>query len=477
MSEQTATRIVENLTIHGYTDFRTLCELTLTPETRYLVLDLDRTIHFGHNVGELLGWELSALEAYGEEYFKLREQRTDRKRFFIVGSRPLGVLRYFKLAGSRWILPGLFYLIAVKIASRFAWTRRLIYRMFGVEPVDAVQHVPRSVLLDQISNFPVETSRELTRGLWKRLEPDQAIQSEDIAWLHERFPNLRIVISSASPQPALEVAREALGVDDILYTAVEEHAGYLSTPVEMGSRRTDARRISPPSQTSHNASTRKIELLLQRYPDFCDPGTETVGMTDTGYGEDHSWAEHFKKVVDINSASPFAPLVTASSPLREIHSANVLTRDELARRAQGQPDYLDPRRKNKLLVARQYAAAELAAHLQGARQTIEDLAAMRRQHVEAVKKTRDELGARLTENIRDMEQWVHEYNQSLGEARKAAFRKVRLATRSIKALRKKVVRLERPVAEVNCTISVALEESRQALAEPARAVAPAKVKV
>ena len=72
------------------------------------------------------------------------------------------------------------------------------------------------------------------------------------------------------------------------------------------------RRIAPPSTLRINSSYTKIEGLLARYPDLCDPGVITVGMTDTGYGEDHCWAEFFTHVVDVNSDTPFGP----SSPSR-----------------------------------------------------------------------------------------------------------------------------------------------------------------
>ncbi len=40
--------------------FRAVCERAIPPEARLVVLDLDRTLHLGRNMGELLGWEISA---------------------------------------------------------------------------------------------------------------------------------------------------------------------------------------------------------------------------------------------------------------------------------------------------------------------------------------------------------------------------------------------------------------------------------
>jgi hypothetical protein len=69
-----------------------------------------------------------------------------------------------------------------------------------------------------------------------------------------------------------------------------------------------------------------------------------VGISDTSRGEDHCWAQHFTRVVDINSPTPFPAIVSSASPLREVHSATVLSKHERDRRASGQHGYLDPRR-------------------------------------------------------------------------------------------------------------------------------------
>jgi hypothetical protein len=49
-------------------------------------------------------------------------------------------------------------------------------------------------------------------------------------------------------------------------------------------------------------------------------------------------------VVDINSPTPFPAIVSSNSPLREVHSATLLTRHERDRRAAGHTGYLDARR-------------------------------------------------------------------------------------------------------------------------------------
>ena len=141
---------------------------------------------------------------------------------------------------------------------------------------------------------------------------------------------MKIIISSASPQPILEAAKEALGVDDVIYSGTQAAEGYLNTPYRFskwfGVGR--PRKVSPPSEEFINASHAKIDGLLERYPDIFAPGVVSIGITDTGYGEDHCWSSHFTRVVDVNSRTPFAPIVAAASPLQEVHSAAILTQEE-----------------------------------------------------------------------------------------------------------------------------------------------------
>jgi hypothetical protein len=96
-----------------------------------------------------------------------------------------------------------------------------------------------------------------------------------------------------------------------------------------------------------NSGTAKIDRLREICPRLFDPKTNVLAITDTSYGEDHCWTEHFACVVDINSPTPFAPIVSHGSPARAVHSATVLTREERDRRAQGAASYLDARRKEQ----------------------------------------------------------------------------------------------------------------------------------
>lgn len=461
---QGGTKVVDRLSIHGATDFLTLCERVVTPETRYLVLDLDRTIHYGHNVGELLGFELSAYEAYGERYLAVCHRRTDRSKLFVDRRDPLGMLKYFFIAMGRWALPGLAYLFYVKIAARLPFLRRRVFRRFGLEPIEEVQNLMRETLIEQLAEVPLSTARELVRGIWRRLAPDQVVLREDIDALRAKFPKLRIVLSSASPQPVLEVAREELGVDAVLYTQVEEHEGFLSVPHEIGVRHGEPRRISPPSQTSHNAAGHKIDRLAREFADFADHAVEKVGITDTSYGEDHVWAHHFTKVVDVNSPHPFSPIVPVDSPAVEVHSAPVvLTRNERRRRTGGEPAYLDARRKESNFAEAVYAGSDLQERVARATEGLKRLFETSRKNWEAVRRSQEALAARAVHMMQDIEANVHEYNRSLGKKRRAALRNLKRQMRSLQKLRRRIAATQRPVTEAAFKTVQTLEEARKRL--------------
>jgi hypothetical protein len=90
-----------------------------------------------------------------------------------------------------------------------------------------------------------------------------------------------------------------------------------------------------------------MERLREFDPRIFTPGVKVLAMSDTSYGEDHCWVEHFDCVVDINSPTPFSAIVPQSSPVQAIHSATLLTYEEQQRRSHGDLGYLDPRRKER----------------------------------------------------------------------------------------------------------------------------------
>jgi hypothetical protein len=322
--------------------FRALCERAVPPETRLLVLDLDRTLHLGRNMGELLGWEISAYRAYGSEYLTELEPRRSAGRMFIDLERPFAALRYLWRAARVWGPPGLYYLLWCKIAARVGLLRRRSYARFGPEPVHAVQRVPQDVLFGEMASLPSAIVRELAARVWARHARDQTVEREDLDWLRRRCPGVRIVLSSASPREVAEVAARELGFDDVIGSS----PGHI------------------------NGGRAKLVELCARYAELRAPGAVTVGISDTGYGEDHCWTEAFTHVVDVNSTSPFSPVIPASSPLRAIFSAPILTRAEKEARQRGVA-WLDPRRGEAAGGTREFHRQELEVLLAPVRAAIE----------------------------------------------------------------------------------------------------------
>ncbi len=330
------TKLVPRLELHGPPiDFRELCLRALPSDTQYLVLDLDRTVHLERNFGELLGWELSAATGYGSARLDARERSANR--ICVDLARPLGMLRYTLVAGRTWALPGLSYLFWGRIAPRTRLTRALSERRFGGAPLRGAQRGPQLTLMRQLATLPEGVARVHAERVWDRCAPDQVMTRADLDWLRRRCPQLQIIIASASPREAVEVAAERLGADGATWSTLD-HV---------------------------NSGPAKIRHLFERYPEMRE--ARTVGITDTHRGEDHCWSEHFQTVVDVNSDAPYAPILRAESPTRAIHSAQLLTRRELA-----DPSFRDPRRR----------PAEQALQLDAA--TMAPALAVHRRHVEAL---------------------------------------------------------------------------------------------
>lgn len=321
MGEQpSAMRVIDRFVDHGAPlSFREVCARVLNEEHDFLVLDLDKTTHLGRNLGELLAWELSAHEIYGESGTEGPVRRRFGGRMLLDWSQPTKVIRYLASGVRRWALAGTHYLVWGKLASRIPWLRWLAYRRFGPHPTTTVQRRPQRVALTHLGTADEALLVKLARRVWKRHAPDQVISREDLDWVRARCPGIKIILSSASPKAMLEVAVEELGADWASYSTAE--------------------RI--------NSGEAKIEQLREICPRIFDPKVNVVAFTDTGYGEDHCWTEYFACVVDINSPAPFTPIVTHASPAQEVHSAIVLTREEQCRRDHGEAGYLDPRRRDR----------------------------------------------------------------------------------------------------------------------------------
>lgn len=318
MTDQPAeVRVVERFVDHGApVSFRELCARVLEDRPDYLILDLDKTTHLGRNLGELLAWELCAHEVYGDSVTGRRLRRWFGGRVVLDWSQPSRLVRYLVTGAQRWAMPGIHYLIWGKLASKVSWLRRRAYGRFGPHPITAVQRRPQMVALSHLATADDALLGTLARRVWNRQSPDQVISREDLDWVRARSPGIQIILSSASPKAMLDVAVEELGADGATYSTID--------------------RI--------NSGAAKIERLRQVCPSVFDDDANVLAMTDTSYGEDHCWAEHFASVVDINSPTPFAAIVPQASPTRAVHSATVLTHDELRRRSRGDAGYLDPRR-------------------------------------------------------------------------------------------------------------------------------------
>jgi hypothetical protein len=343
------TRLVESLWIsHAPVAFRSLCERAVPPSAQLLVLDLDRTLHLGRNMGELLGWEICAWRSYGDGYLAGLEQRRGRGRFCLDLRRPLATLRYLLGSGRAWLPPGLFYLWWCRIAAKVPALRLRSYLRFGPEPVRVVQRVPQRALFQQMEDVPEATLRELVARVWTRYLDDLTLGREDVEWLRRRSPRLRVVLSSASPQAVVDEAAVALGLDEAIG----------STALQI------------------NAGRAKLATLRARHPELGAPGVISVGISDTAYGEDHCWTDAFTHLADVNSTAPFPPVAAAGSPLTAIFSTPLLTRGEQRERLRD-PGWLDPRRGAPAAGQRErlFGRSELEALLSPLSAAIERLAA------------------------------------------------------------------------------------------------------
>lgn len=459
-------RVVDRLVLHGRpVSFRELAERVIPPDTRYLILDLDRTLHLGRNMGELLGFEICAYLAYGPEHLAAMEPTRKPGRFAIDFSDLRGLFRYTLLGLQMWAFPGLFYLLWGKLARLSSATRRWSFLRHGPEPVRVVQSIPQLTLLHQLANFPLDELRSLMRSVWKRHAGDQVIEREDLDWLRARCPGLTIILTSASPQPVVEVAAEMLGIDEVDYTYVEAENDRFATPFGPGwvaRRAAQPIRVAPPSRVRINSSHSKIDGLLARHPDLLSPEAITVGISDTGYGEDHCWGEYFTHVVDVNSNAPFGPVVSCESPLREVHSAHVLSRREREMRAEVDSAWLDPRRDRKpSLVDREIPRDELMAALSDVLAEVETTAARYDESLRSIAVAKAELERNEDVMKARVEALCSEYNRSEGYLKGLLLSELDAVSAQFARLRGVMVEVERPVSEVAFRLTTLLEGARR----------------
>jgi hypothetical protein len=459
------TKVVDQLVIHGGELLPgDLLERVVTKNTKYLVLDMDKTTHLGRNLGELLGWDVIAATCFGDAYLAQIEGSRGASRMHLSLARPIASLRYMLKGLRLWALPGLMYLLFGKIGLHFDSTRYWVFRRFGPEPVPRVQFTPLVVLLHHLAELPLDHLRRLARRLWERYSDDQVFTREDFDLLRKRHPQLKIIISSASPQPMLEIAKERLGADDAIYSAIEERDGYLSSPHIL--KRSfflpgQPRRIAPPGSLHHNAGQSKMLRLLQRYPDFCDLDVETVGISDTSYGEDHSWANYFTRVVDVNSSDPFPPILTAHSPLKQIHSAKVLSRSERELKESGTAaSHLDPRRTPGAYKNAIVSGERLRALVADQRRALERLSRSYSLTIRKIDAQRRLLQSKRASLMAEIDLAVEDYNHASRKAKSSAIQRLRSYQRKDSALGRELATLQRPLSRLGHRIRQELILSR-----------------
>lgn len=451
-------RLVDQLTFQrAPMDALTLLTSVVTDSTRYLVLDLDRTIHRGWNIGELLGWDVIAWHHYGDALLQPDTARVPG-RFHIDRRNPAKLARYLLAGANRWASPGLRYFLSVKAGTRHPLSRRWIHWLFGPDPVAFAQALPRVVAMQHLAELPMTKLHELAHKIWDRHEADQVFVKADFDALRTRFPNLKILLSSASPQPVLDVAKERLGVDEVLFTDIEVHQGQMSAPYRVDLRygmTALPHRIAGPSQMEHNAGTLKMPRLKARFPELADNAVESVGITDTGYGEDHDWANHFTRVVDVNSAHPFSPLVRQESPLKSIWSVRLHTQRERATAALPETSLGGA----PIQLSKAMLHARLAARLSDLNELQREVSRMQQQVAQQVVSEE----SKLVDVRTALDAAAARYNASPETQRRVVFAELRTLCRDEAKVLTKLAQRRRPLSALVCKMNDARAEARQVL--------------
>lgn len=458
-------RFVDRFVRHGAPmDARDLFGRVITDQTRYLLLDLDRTLYFGRNIGELLGWEVCAQRTYGDALRTRLEARRAPGRFLLDAAHPLAALRYLARGAATWAYPGLYYLLWGKIVPALRPLAGYRYLRFGEFPHRVVQQTPSLALMHDLAGFELSTLLELTRTIMTRHHRDQVIAPSDIAWLKARFPRLRIVLTSASPQPVVQAVAEAYGIEAYEHSCLDVADARMTAPHRLHPLFFAPRcpeRLGRPGQLSINSGTEKIARLVRRYPDLLDG--ETVGVTDTSHEEDHPWMANLTRVVDINSPTPFPVLVGEGAAVTEVHSAQLRT---LAERAGGQDDARRGQLPFASEDASELARGDLEAGYGAAREAAGTLV---REYVRAATRLepeREAFEARRSSLTGRAEVIVDAYNSAVGAARHRARSQLQDVLREESSLLEEQVRLRRPLARLRYRLDRLAANNRLALREP-----------
>lgn len=459
-------RAVERISLHeGPQDLSELIESLIPRDAKYVVFDLDRTFHLEQNVGELLGWDLAAREAWGTKYHHLVASQDRPSKFVFDPDDLAGNIRYLSVGARTWAVPGLIYGLWMKLVYANRHLRPLAFLYHGAEPVKAVQQIPQGALMHQMSRYRLTKLRRWALLLMHRLAPEMTITPEHILQIRERCPDAQIIISSASPQPVLEAAAEYFGVDDVIYSEIETLDELISSPPWLQwffHRQQAPERFAPLSSLQINNSHAKVRRLLARFPDFAE--ATTVGFSDTDKGEDHAWISLFKHLVDVNSNDPFPPIVPLTSPTQSIDSVTLLSVYEKNRRAGGEPDYLDPSRRFPPASETRVFAGEKLAQLVSP--FIEEATSIQREGYTVRARIRDAIDAAWTETTASLDAFneaVERYNTADEDSRTGQLESLSTAWKALRATQQNMTRLQRPFSDKYQALQSVLRNARAAL--------------
>jgi len=294
----------------------------LPPDAEYVVLDLDKTVHFGITIGEQLGWELIAggdtsANAPLTPYFSWRS--------------PAASARHLALGVRRWGVPGLLYATTVKLGDRYVAWQRLLMTRAGSDYVERVQTLLRHVLMANLAGSSRERIESCVDRAWRRWERRLVVTRATVDAMRRSCPKLRaVLLSSASTVPTVAHAAAKLGADGYVASAIElypsEESEVYAAPaaVPRWLRRERPAYFSRPGAVFHNAADNKAALLRMRYPEVFARDAVSVAISDNNYNEDRSWPDHFSHVVALNSRHPFSPFVGTGSPCRSIQAVDAV---------------------------------------------------------------------------------------------------------------------------------------------------------
>lgn len=442
--EQDQDRLVERYCVLGHA--RPLIERVadIVPrDTRFVVLDLDRTVHLGVTIGELLGWEI--LTDPGLR----RQLDTGPPLPFFTLRRPLDSAVNLARGLRDWGLAGLMYASTVRLGNRWPRWDGLLARQLGTDYVDVVQSLMRGVLMAQASSFSEEELAIFAERAWRRTLHRLVIDRAVVDRIREHCPDLEaVILSSASTAPTVAHAAQQLGVDSWVASSSERHdeqgRSLFATPASLprwlvrGPKGT----LSRPGALFHNSSTGKVRLLHMHHPELFGAGSVTVGISDNNFGEDRLWPDYFTHAVALNSRHPFSPFVGRRSPCE---SVTVL---DAAPTGAGEPAAPAPP-WHGALEERVFEGRALANRVGAEGQArLRELALALRAARASVRS--DALGARRRELVALRSRFaglVESYNGSVDKERHAVGRELRRLSRRLRAVKREVDRATR-----ECTV-------------------------